>query len=184
MRHGRTAPLRLTIKLSNHMETPTHTAPPVASTELFGLAAIRIMHAALPPDQRLMLDRLTETPGFNARMECLKRYNGDPSGDEWVHFGDMMKTLGEPLSHHLTAERSALRPKDDDGRARVLTMLFGPPDVVFEKWYGDTLMWSVTHAEFWAFNAEILEALKSLTNASAMAPPPQRLPSKKDVSGG
>lgn len=29
MRHGRTAPLRLTIKLSNYMETPTHTAPPV-----------------------------------------------------------------------------------------------------------------------------------------------------------
>lgn len=29
MRHGRTPPLRLTIKLSNHMETPTHAAPPV-----------------------------------------------------------------------------------------------------------------------------------------------------------
>jgi hypothetical protein len=121
------------------------------------------MHAALPPAQRLMLDRLTGTPGWNARMECLKRCNGDPSGDEWVHFGDMMKTLGEPLSHHLTAERSALRSEDDDdGRARALTMLFGPPDVVFEKWYGDTLMWSVTRAEFWVFNADILEALKSL----------------------
>jgi len=30
VRHGRTAPARLTIQLSNHMETPTHTAPPVA----------------------------------------------------------------------------------------------------------------------------------------------------------
>ena len=29
MRHGRKSPRRLTIKLSNHMETPTHTAPPV-----------------------------------------------------------------------------------------------------------------------------------------------------------
>jgi hypothetical protein len=36
VRHGRTAPLRLTIKLSNYMETSTHAARPLLSTDLFG----------------------------------------------------------------------------------------------------------------------------------------------------
>lgn len=34
MRHGLTAPARHKIKLSNYMETPTHTAPPVALDRL------------------------------------------------------------------------------------------------------------------------------------------------------
>ena len=151
--------------MTDNPTSPESNPKAVASDHLLGFAAIQIMHAALPPDQRLLLDILTETPGWNARMECLKRYNGDPSGDEWLYFADMMKTLGDPLSCHLTAELSHLHPEQDDGRARSLTMLFGPPDVVFEKWYGDILLWSVTRAEFWAFNADILEALKSLPNS-------------------
>lgn len=37
MRHGRTTPLRHTIKLSNYMETQTHTAQPVALDRLVRL---------------------------------------------------------------------------------------------------------------------------------------------------
>ena len=36
MRHGRSAPRRRKIKLSNYMETSTQNDPPVASTDLFG----------------------------------------------------------------------------------------------------------------------------------------------------
>ena len=37
MRHGRTAPRRRKIKLSNYKKTPTQNDPPVASTDLFGI---------------------------------------------------------------------------------------------------------------------------------------------------
>jgi len=38
VRHGQTTPARRKIKLSNLMETPTHTAPPVALDRLVRLA--------------------------------------------------------------------------------------------------------------------------------------------------
>jgi len=46
VRHGRKAPLRHTIKLSNNMETPTHTATPVALDRLVRrCAAYNAIHA-------------------------------------------------------------------------------------------------------------------------------------------
>lgn len=51
MRHGRKTPLRYLPQLSNHMETPTHTAPPVALDRLVRpLERLRLSQTNRPVD--------------------------------------------------------------------------------------------------------------------------------------
>ncbi len=126
----------------------------------FGFANIQIMHAALPEQERVLLGRLLATEGFQSRMKFLRDHNGDPDSSEWLHFCDLMLQSGSPVCHHLTAERSNIHPEKSTSRAIRITMLFGPPDLVFEKWDKNILTWSITKAEFWAFNSQILESLK------------------------
>ena len=74
MRHGRTAPARLTIPLSNHMETPTHDAPPVDLHRL-----VRHWYVCHPDGQDLGLI----APRFDTEAEAIAkrdRWNIDVPG--------------------------------------------------------------------------------------------------------
>lgn len=84
MRHGLTTPARRKIKLSNHMETPTHTAPPVALDRLVS----RWVETAI---------RVQDTFGKIENAFMASPENEIRSAI-WDMFGEYTRTLSELLS--------------------------------------------------------------------------------------
>lgn len=124
MRHGRTAPARHKIKLSNYMETPTHTAPPVASTDLF---------ASLVRRHNLSVNDLTETqlaeairqamPDFRRYVHANKQAVVYLPGQEADRWKDRCAELRQYAAHALGLLNKLEYEREEDGKGELVATL-------------------------------------------------------------